>query len=129
MNQGIERIKILASEIKDNPLLKIVEYLLTREDMNDKYLNEEKSLSEMVDFIRAEAKKEAKNGMAWIEDEVVYGWAVHYFDESNESLKLDKKETLVEKEKFEKNAPIKNEKKQVKRAWIPEGQLSLFDVM
>lgn len=129
MNQGIERIKILASEIKDKPLLKIVEYLLTREDMNDKYLNEEKSLSEMVDFIRAEAKKEAKNGMAWIEDEVVYGWAVHYFDESNEFLKLDKKETLVEKEKIEKEIPIKNEKKQVKRAWIPEGQLSLFDVM
>ena len=97
--------------------------------MNDKYLNEEKSLSEMVDFIRAEAKKEAKNGMAWIEDEVVYGWAVHYFDESNEFLKLDKKETLVEKEKIEKEIPIKNEKKQVKRAWIPEGQLSLFDVM
>ena len=34
--EGIERIKVLASEIKDKPLLKIIEYLLTRTDMNDK---------------------------------------------------------------------------------------------
>lgn len=35
---GIERIKILAKEVKDKPLLKIIDYLLTRNDMNDKYL-------------------------------------------------------------------------------------------
>ena len=46
--EGIERIKILASEVKDTALLKIVDYLLSRKDMNDKYLNEEKSLKQMV---------------------------------------------------------------------------------
>lgn len=41
---GIERIKILASSITDEALLDVVKYLLTIEDMNDKYLNEEKML-------------------------------------------------------------------------------------
>jgi len=86
--QGIERIKTLAAEIKDKALLKIIEYLLSREDMNEKYLNEEKSLKQMVDFIKGQAQKQANNGMAMIEDEVVYGWAIHYFDESNDQLKI-----------------------------------------
>ena len=50
---GIERIKILGSEVKDKALLKVIEYLVSREDMNEKYLNEEKSLrEELVIFIR-----------------------------------------------------------------------------
>ena len=85
---GIERIKILGSEVKDKALLKVIEYLVSREDMNEKYLNEEKSLKQMVEYIKSEAKKQAVNGMAMIEDEEVYGWAIHYFDETNEKLGL-----------------------------------------
>ena len=93
--KGIERIKILSAEVTDKPLLKIIDYLLSREDMNDKYLNEEKCLSQMISFIKSEAKKQAKDGAAMIEDEVVYSWAIHYWDETNESLELEK----VEKKK------------------------------
>lgn len=32
-------------------------------------------------FIEKEARKEAKNGCAVIEDAKVFGWAMHYFDE------------------------------------------------
>lgn len=32
-------------------------------------------------YITAEARKRAKNGCAMIEDDVVYGWAVHYFED------------------------------------------------
>lgn len=139
MLEGIERIKVLASEIKDKPLLKIVDYLISREDMNEKYLNEEKSLTQMIEFIKSSAQKEAKNGMAMIEDEVVYGWAIHYFDETNENLKLVKKETPkattkgsnqeekkteIEKENIESREMPKTSKK----SWVPEGQLSLFDI-
>lgn len=131
---GIERIRVLSSEIKDNALLKIIEYLLSREDMNEKYLNEDKSLKQMVDFIKTLAQKEAKNGMAMIEDEVVYGWAIHYWDESNESLKLEK--AKIEKE-TEKEEPEKIVKKPTKKKssidttekWKAEGQLTLFDLM
>ena len=91
--EGIERIKQLAADIKDEALLEIINYLISREDMNEKYLNEEKSLKQMVDFIRKEAKKKAKDGMAMIKDEVVFGWAIHYFDETNEDLGLNKATT------------------------------------
>ncbi len=118
--EGIERIKVLASEIKDKPLLKIIEYLLTRIDMNDKYLNEEKNLKQMIEFIKNNAKKQSTNGIAMVEDEVVYGWAIHYFDETNNDLGLleNKQGTKVEVKKTTK----KDSK------WVAEGQLSLFDV-
>ncbi len=121
--EGIERIKVLASEIKDKPLLKIIEYLLTRTDMNDKYLNEEKTLKQMVEFIKNNAKKHAQNGIAMIEDETVYSWAIHYFDETNKDLELsnENKQDIV-KEEIKK--PIKKENK-----WVAEGQLSLFECM
>ena len=128
--EGIERIKILASEVKDTALLKIVDYLLSRKDMNDKYLNEEKSLKQMVEFIKGQAQKKANNGMAMIEDEVVYGWAIHYFDESNDQLKI--KENAIEKtkpvEKVEQPKKIDSDAipKKKKTKWVAEGQLTLF---
>lgn len=127
--QGIERLKVLSSEIKDAPLLQIINYLLSREDMDEKYLNEEKSIKQMVSFIKSEAQKEAKNGMAWVEDKKVFGWAVHYWDESNKDLKL---ETQISEEKEETEKTVKKEvskqKKETNKEWIPEGQISLFDL-
>lgn len=122
--EGIERIKILASEIKDKPLLKIVEYLLSREDMNDKYLNEEKSLKQMITFIKDEARKQAsKDNVAILEDQEVYSLAIHYWDESNERLEL-KSEKDIGNEIDKKENVIPEKKKQV----VPEGQLTLFDI-
>lgn len=122
--EGIERIRILASEIKDEALLKIVNYLMSRKDMNEKYLNEEKTLKQMVSFIKEKAKKRAKDGMAMIEDEVVYSWAIHYFDEANENLKL-----AVTTIKESKDNSIKNTEKKFKnKKYVAEGQLSLFDI-
>lgn len=127
MNEGIERIKVLASEIKDKATLKIIDYLLTRVDMNDKYLNEEKSLKQMIQFIRDNARKQAENNIAIVEDEEVYSWAIHYFDESNEKLNIGKVEKSVEKPKIEKiEEPVKKDTKL--KNWVPEGQLSLFDL-
>lgn len=116
--EGIERIKALASEIKDPALLKIVEYLLSREDMNDKYLNESKDLKNMCEFIKREVKKNSKTCMVMVEDEVVYGIAIHYWDEDNKKLDIK-----TEQEEVEEIKPIK---KPVKKQWVPEGQLSLF---
>ena len=122
---GLERIKVLASEVKDKAVLKIVDYLLSRTDMNEKYLNEEKSLKQMIEFIKSEAQKQEINGVAMIEDEVVFGWAIHYFDEPNEELNLEK----AKKEKVErlpKKQPQKVSTPQ-KEEWKAEGQLTLFD--
>ena len=118
---GLERIKKLSAEVKDKAVLKIINYLLSRKDMNEKYLNEEKSLTQMIEFIKAKAKEKATNGVAMIEDYEVYSWAIHYFDESNKDLKISKTKSDVEV-KEEKKSTVKKNKN-----WIPEGQLSLFD--
>ena len=134
---GIERIKILGSEVKDKALLKVIEYLVSREDMNEKYLNEEKSLKQMVEYIKSEAKKQAVNGMAMIEDEEVYEWAIHYFDETNEKLglKVETKnivkpleKSIKEAEEMEKGEVSKEEitLRVARDKNVPEGQLTLF---
>lgn len=122
---GIERIKVLASEVKDEAVLEIVRYLISRTDMNDKYLNEEKSLKQMIDFILKEAKKKSENNMAMIKDDVVFGWAIHYWDEDNKDLDLSSSDNVKNIEKKEKVVQEKTNKI-VKKDWNPEGQLTLF---
>lgn len=123
--EGIERIKVLASEVKDEAVLEIVKYLVSRTDMNDKYLNEEKSLKQMIDFILKEAKKKSENNMAMIKDDVVFGWAIHYWDEDNKDLDLSSSDNVKNIEKKEKVVQEKTNKI-VKKDWTPEGQLTLF---
>lgn len=122
MREGMERIKILASDVKDNAVLEIVNYLLSREDMNEKYLNEEKSLKGMLEYIRSKAKIKVVNNMAIIKDEEVFSWAIHYFDETNNDLKINSTENKVE----QKNEKVVEKNKNVKKEWISEGQLTLF---
>ena len=98
--EGIERIKALSSDIEDKPLLKIIDYLLDRTDMDNKYLNDKKTLKGMIDFIKSEAKKLATNGVAMLEDEEVYGMAIHYFDESNEDLGIEALKVAEERAKY-----------------------------
>ncbi len=152
---GIERIKTLSSEIKDSDLLKIIEYLLSRNDMDEKYLNEEKSLAQMVKFINDTAKaeidkKKKKDGFAgsFFSDDTVYGWAIHYWDEPNSKLglpleipkKIEEQKNVEPKEKKEPvEEPVEKveevtqveKKEEIKPApekkWEPEGQLTLFD--
>lgn len=133
--KGIERIKILSSDIKDEQLKSIIDYLLSRTDMNDKYLNEEKSLSQMIKFIMREANEKLKKvsisggSVAYATDEMVFGWAIHYWDESNSNLNLDNKK---EDEGNDTNSPVMSglnkQKPGKKEEWVSEGQLTLFDM-
>ena len=93
--------------------------------MNDKYLNEEKSLKQMLDFIVNEAKKKAKNNMAMIKDDVVFKWAIHYWVEPNNELGLtssNNEKNVEEEEEVVQAQP----KKVAKKEWTAEGQLTLF---
>lgn len=47
----------------------------------NKILNEKKTLNECWQYIKSQAKKQAKDGCAAIDDATVFGWAIHYFDE------------------------------------------------
>ena len=47
----------------------------------DKILNEKKTLNDCWEYVKSRAKKEAQDGCAVIDNETVYGWAIHYFEE------------------------------------------------
>ena len=49
----------------------------------ERYNDKSKSLDECMKYITAEAKKKTKNGGVWLEDDLVYGWAVHYYQEKD----------------------------------------------
>lgn len=51
------------------------------ETLIDKINSGKKTLTDCVKFITAEARKQAKKGVAMIADNVVFGWAVHFFEE------------------------------------------------
>lgn len=48
------------------------------------YRKANKSIEECIKYIYSQARKLAKGGNAvGVDDETVYGWAVHYYDEDN----------------------------------------------
>lgn len=100
--KGIERIKQFFEKEKDQNIKKVAEYLINREDMNDKFLNEEKNLTDMWSYIKDQAKEKAVNGCAVLEDQDVYNLAVHYFDETNEALGISKAKKTTPKAETKK---------------------------
>ena len=100
--KGIERIKELAIQVKNPGIKKVAEYLINRDDMDDKYKNEDKDLDKMWVYITEQAKGIAENNIACVEDKDVYNWAIHYWDEKNEDLEKEKnvsyKQPKTEKE-------------------------------
>lgn len=116
---GIDRIKKLMENVKNNMAIKkIAEYLITRNDMDEKYQNENKDLDKMWKFIESAARKKAQNGCAVLEDQEVYNLAIHYFDEPDEALeKENKTESNTDKrtektEKEEKKSTDNTQKKE-----------------
>ena len=53
----------------------------------ERYKDEKKSLDECLKYITSQARKQAKGNCAAVEDAVVYGWAVHYYQEKD--IKVD----------------------------------------
>ena len=107
---------------------------------------EHKTYAKCYDFIKEKARKEAKNGMAAIEDSVVYEWAEDYYhkdDKAEEERKAreqkkraEENKKAAEKRKAEKKAEKKPEKKpepkkeqKPEKKTEPDGQMSLFDFM
>lgn len=115
--KGIERIKQFSKETKDQNIKKVAEYLINREDMNDKFLNEEKNLTDMWEYIRDKAREKAINGCAVLEDQDVYNLAVHYFDETNEALgiKTSKKQNKPKEENKKQEAKVEENASNIKQ--------------
>lgn len=127
---GFDRLREQVKDQEDSALKQVIEYLISRDDMEPKYLNEEKNVKEMCSFIKGKGNAHAKNGWNFITNEVVFAWAIMYWSLPNSFLKINKpKETknITTMEKttpnnvvsIEKAKKIIEEKKQVE-------QLTLF---
>ena len=122
----------------------IANYLLNRietdECLKAKLEETNKTLKGCVEFVKKEAKKQAEDNVAIIEDQQVYEWAVHYFLE--DSLDFEPKEKTIKKKNknddkeeeetekdetlFCKDEPQKYTKKSIEKKLVD--QISLFDL-
>lgn len=110
---GFERLKEQVKDQEDKALLQTVDYLLSREDMEQKYLNPEKTIEEMAKFIHDKGIKYMKNGWNYITNEVVYAWAIMYFSLPNSFLKIEKKDADKSKNKTKTSSKKVNSKNNV----------------
>lgn len=94
-----------------------------------KTLLNKKTLSGFLKFACDEAKKQAEKGaqFACIDDAVVYGWAVHYFEEDSIDGNLCNEDGTVYKAPMSKTAPLPTKYEPPKPT--PQPQMSLFDMI
>lgn len=109
--------------VKDKNLKLICDYLLGREDMQEKLNNPNKSIDKMFSYIRSQAKKKAVNGCAVISDAEVFGWAVHYYDEEEVSGNAEQPERMTlqyAKDIVKKSVEKKKKAKKEESEWQQE---------
>lgn len=97
------------------------------------YAKENKNIKDCYSYITSQAKKQQTGGCAAISDDVVFGWAVHYYDEDD--IKVEK--TSNTRYEVKTSASKKEEKKEIVKTEVPKlkikpkkkedvGQYSLF---
>ncbi len=92
------------------------------------YAKENKNIKDCCSYITSQAKKQQTGGCAAISDDVVFGWAVHYYDEDD--IKVEKTSNM--RVVANNSAPKTEVKKEAPKAKIKPkkkedvAQLSLF---
>ena len=124
---GFDKLKEEVKEQKDPALKQTVDYLLSREDMEERYLNGEKSLADMAKFIREKGIKHCSNGWNYITNEIVYAWAIMYYSLPNSFLKINNTTTNTRQKSLVKNniVSLEKAKKKIEEKNKVE-QISLF---
>lgn len=93
------------------------------------YAKAGKTIKECCNYIVSQAKKMQQNGCAVIADDIVFGWAVHYYDEDNVEVDIEDSEQ-VEIRASELPAPVVSQQNvkltRKKRQDNNKLQLSLF---
>lgn len=80
-----EKLSIMTKMV----IKRIVDHLTTRNDMDEKYKDSNKSLINMYSYIKEVAREKAEDNVAVLSDEEVFSLAVHYYDESKEDLEKE----------------------------------------
>lgn len=118
---GIERLQAEVLEMNNYNVSAIFDYLKTRNDLHEKFNNNEKSIKQMYKYICDKARNLAKDNVAIVNYKIVYLWAITYFSKNNEELGLNKKTTTGLKPSETKKEIKKAEDKKQEDA-----QISMF---
>lgn len=110
---------ILAGKINNGVLIK----------KDGKILLNRKTLDGFMSFATEEAKKQAEKGAryAMVEDDIVFGWAVHFFEEDSIEDALYNEDGTEYKTQPKPAAKVPTVKAQPKPQ--PKPQMSMFDLM
>ena len=94
-----------------------------------KTLINKKTLTDFLKYACNEAKKQAEKGAssACIDDDTVYGWAVHYFEEDSVEGTLYNEDGMEYKAPVPKTKPVQT--KPTPPMPKPKPQLSIFDMV
>ena len=95
------------------------EKIKEKESLRDKFNNEEKTIKGMYEFICNKARTVSQNNVAMVQDNIVYLWAMAYFNKTNEELGINKKVSTPKKE---------TKKTEVKKEESQEEKLSLIHI-
>lgn len=121
------KIQLTANNAYETAVLKYLEENAS-DALVEKINSGEKTLGQCFVYIKDQAKKEAQSGCAMIEDKVVYGWAVHFFEEDDIEVN-DKGKTKPIPEPKEIVKKTETQKKPNKTVEKNEEQLSLFALL
>ena len=89
--EGKERLEQETIEMNNYNVVLIFNYIKDKDELQEKFDNEEKTIKGMYEFICGKAKTLAQDGVAAVNDKVVYLWAITYFCKSNEELGIKRK--------------------------------------
>lgn len=122
---GFDRLRSMVKDQEDEALKQTINYLLSRSDLEQRFLNEDKNLEEMCKFIRNKGTQHCRNGWNYVTNELVYSWAVMYFSLPNSFLKIKSTPTKSTPNK-PKNTSHKDNVITIEKAKEKVKQLSLF---
>lgn len=95
-----------------------------------------KTLADCWKFITECARKQAKDGCACIRDDVVFGWAIHFFEEDAIKPEPPKKEYINQKMPDGQTVRVEAKKKEKpkqepveEKSELEKAQITLFDLM
>ena len=104
---------------------------LTDEAIAKALKDDRKSPEKMWDYITAQARQQAINNCACVDEDTVYQWARHYWLEEVKEVKIDypDEETETEWEEYAKKEQAKQEAKHPRKRSSNETveQLNLFE--
>ena len=122
--EGKERLEQETIEMNNYNVVLIFNYIKDQDELQEKFDNEEKTIKGMYEFICGKAKTLAQNGVAAVNDKVVYLWAITYFCKSNEELGIKKEEKKIKSATDASKESISNKEKGIKES---DEQVSMFE--